>query len=160
MAERHGRKPLLVKIAPDLAEADLDAVVRVARARRIDGLIVSNTTVGRPASLKETAVAREAGGLSGKPLFEVSTRVLAQVYLRVEGQFPLVGAGGVDGPETALAKIEAGGTLVQLYSSMVFKGAGLPRVICRGLSQRLAGEGASTVAGFIGRAAADWASRR
>ncbi len=157
-AERHGRKPVLLKIAPDLAEGDLDDIVRVARARKIDGLIVSNTTITRPETLREKSVAAEAGGLSGKPLFALSTRVLAQAFLRVEGQFPLVGAGGIDGAESAFAKIEAGATLAQLYSSMVYKGPGLPRSICEGLAARAAAEGLARVSDAAGRRAADWAA--
>ena len=157
-AERHGRKPVLLKIAPDLALEDLDDITRVACARRIDGLIVSNTTITRPSSLAEKAVAAEAGGLSGKPLFALSTRMLAAAFLRVEGQFPLVGAGGVDGPESAFAKIEAGASLIQLYSSMVYKGPGLARDICRGLAARATAEGLARVSVATGRKAADWAA--
>jgi dihydroorotate dehydrogenase len=157
VAQMRGRKPILVKIAPDLAEADLDDVVRVARARSVDGLIVSNTTLERPASLRETELAKEAGGLSGKPLFELSTRMLAKVFLRVENQFPLIGAGGIDGPDAALAKLEAGATLLQLYSAMVFKGPGLPIDITTGLAAVLKREGLSSLAQVTGRRAAEWA---
>jgi dihydroorotate dehydrogenase len=152
-----GRKPLLVKIAPDLAEADIDDIVAVARARAIDGLIVSNTTVARPESLKDRAQAQEAGGLSGKPLFEASTRVLAQVFLRVERQFPLVGVGGVDSAETALAKLEAGADLIQFYTAMVFKGPGLAAQIKRGLAQACRREGLTSITAVTGRRARDWA---
>ena len=157
VAARHGRKPLLLKIAPDLDDAELDDIVRVARARRIDGLIVSNTTTARPANLRETALAGEAGGLSGRPLFALSTRVLARAWLRVENQFPIIGAGGIDGPESAFAKLEAGATLLQLYSSMVFKGPGLPGAIARGLADRLAREDAPSLAAIVGRRAGEWA---
>ncbi|MGD9543256.1 MAG: quinone-dependent dihydroorotate dehydrogenase [Methylocystis sp.] len=131
------RRPLLLKIAPDLTLDQLDDIVRVARDRRIDGMIVSNTTISRPATLR-SPLARESGGLSGAPLFDLSTRVLAQTYLRVEGQFPLIGVGGVDGVEAALAKIEAGATLTQLYSAMVYAGPGLVTRIKRGLIDVLA----------------------
>ncbi|PWB78614.1 MAG: dihydroorotate dehydrogenase (quinone) [Methylocystaceae bacterium] len=126
------RRPVLLKIAPDLSLAQLDAIVRVARDREIDGMIVSNTTISRPDALR-SPLAKESGGLSGAPLFELSTRVLAATYLRVEGQFPLIGVGGVDGPDAALAKIEAGASLVQLYSALVYKGPGLAERIERGL---------------------------
>jgi len=149
-----GRTPLLLKIAPDVTEADLDDIVGVARGRGIDGMIVANTTVARPASLQDAA-AREAGGLSGRPLFEASTRVLAQVYRRVESQFPLIGVGGVDSAEAALAKIEAGATLVQLYTAMVFKGPGLVREIAVGLADACRREGAGGIADFVGRRAAE-----
>jgi len=124
MIERAGPTPLLLKIAPDLSLADLDDVVNVARARRIDGMIVGNTTIGRPPSLRDPN-AKESGGLSGKPLFPLSTRMLAETYLRAEGAFPLIGAGGIDSGAAALAKFKAGASLVQLYSALVYRGLGL-----------------------------------
>ncbi|MFO1125480.1 MAG: quinone-dependent dihydroorotate dehydrogenase [Methylocystis sp.] len=126
------RRPVLLKIAPDLTFAQLDGVVRVAREKRIDGMIVSNTTVSRPATLR-SPFAKESGGLSGAPLFDLATRTLAHTYLRVEGQFPLIGVGGVDSADAALAKIEAGATLLQLYSALVYEGPGLVTRIKRGL---------------------------
>ena len=114
--------PVLLKIAPDLALAELDDVVGVARSRRIDGMIVSNTTVMRPPMLRDRAHAIEQGGLSGRPLFRLATRMLAETYVRVEGQFPLVGVGGIDSGAAALAKIKAGASLVQLYTGLVFRG--------------------------------------
>jgi dihydroorotate dehydrogenase len=149
--------PLLLKIAPDISEAELDDIVSVARERRIEGMIVSNTTVARYETLKDQMLAKETGGLSGKPLFEASTRVLAQTYLRVEGQFPLIGVGGIDSAETALAKIEAGATLIQFYSAMVFKGPGLARQIVEGLATACKQESAASIAVLTGRKAAAWA---
>jgi dihydroorotate dehydrogenase len=146
------RRPLLLKIAPDLALEDLDDIVRVARARKVDGMIVSNTTVSRPATLIDPN-AKESGGLSGRPLFELSTRMLAETFRRVEGQFPLVGAGGVDSPETGWAKIEAGATLLQLYSALVFEGIGLVDRIKRGLVARMAQEGLNDLSAVVGRRA-------
>jgi dihydroorotate dehydrogenase len=149
--------PLLLKIAPDVSELELDDIVAVARERRIEGMIVSNTTIARPETLKDQALAKETGGLSGKPLFTASTRVLAQTYLRVEGQFPLIGVGGIDSADTALAKIEAGAALVQFYSAMVFRGPGLAREIVQGLAAACRKEKLPAIAGFTGRKAADWA---
>ncbi len=131
------RRPLLLKIAPDLTLAQLDAIVRIARDRRIDGMIVSNTTISRPLTLR-SPLAKESGGLSGAPLFDLSTRMLTQTFLRVEGQFPLIGVGGVDSADAALAKIEAGATLVQLYSALIYEGPGLVTRIKRGLVETLA----------------------
>ncbi len=156
-AERFGRKPVLLKIAPDLTLAGLDAIVKCARARKIDGLIVSNTTVSRPAALRDTS-ANEPGGLSGRPLFGLATQMLAAAYLRVENQFPLIGVGGVDSAETAFAKVEAGASLVQLYTSFVFKGLALADKIKRGLVRRLAQSSYPRLADATGAAAADWAS--
>ncbi len=158
-SEAFGRKPLLLKIAPDLSLAELDSIIACAKARRIDGLIVSNTTVSRPATLHHAEAAREQGGLSGRPLFQASTRMLAAAYLRADGAFPLVGAGGVDSAARALAKIEAGASLVQLYSALVYKGLGLPCAIKRGLSEALDRSGAG-LAATVGRAAKDWADAR
>ena len=147
---------MLLKIAPDLDEASLDDIVRVARTRRLDGMIVSNTTVARPWGLRGEA-AREAGGLSGRPLFAASTRVLAQVFLRVERQFPLIGVGGIEDAETALAKIRAGATLVQLYTALVFQGPALVARIKRGLADRLA-QANTALAAEVGRDASAYAA--
>jgi dihydroorotate dehydrogenase len=157
-AEGHGRKPVLLKIAPDLGLADLDDIVRICRARRIDGMIVSNTTVTRPQGLADNVLASQEGGLSGRPLFALATRMLAATYLRVESQFPLVGVGGIDGSDAAFAKIEAGASLLQLYSALVFEGPGLLGAILRGLSARLAARGCATITEATGAAAADWAA--
>jgi dihydroorotate dehydrogenase len=124
---------ILLKIAPDISLETLDAVVATALKRGIDGLTVSNTTIARPESLKERDLAKETGGLSGKPLFAPSTRILAETFLRVERQLPLVGVGGVDSAEAAWAKIRAGASLVQLYSALVYKGPGLVGDIKGGL---------------------------
>jgi len=149
------RPPILLKIAPDLTLAQLDAIVRVARDARVDGMIVSNTTVSRPASLRSKS-ATEAGGLSGSPLFALATERLAQVFLRVERQFPLIGVGGIDSPETAFAKIEAGASLLQLYSALVYEGPGLLPRIKAGLVARLRSEGV-TLTSAVGRRAKELA---
>ena len=156
-AERFGRKSVLLKIAPDLALRELDEIVKCARSRKIDGLIVSNTTVSRPTTLLDPAASKQ-GGLSGRPLFALSTQMLAAAYLRTENQFPLIGVGGVDSAETAVAKIEAGANLVQLYTSFVFKGLALADEIKRGLVRLLAQNSYPRLADATGVAAADWAS--
>src|SRR5882757_7723947 len=118
------RKPVLLKIAPDLTLADLDDAVGVARRHRVDGMIVGNTTISRP-NLREAEKAKEEGGLSGRPLFALSTRMLAETYVRAEGAFPLIGAGGIDSSAAALGKIRAGADLVQFYSALVYRGLAL-----------------------------------
>ena len=148
---------MLLKIAPDLTLAELDELVKCARSRKIDGLIVSNTTMSRPASLRDPAASKQ-GGLSGRPLFGLSTQMLAAAYLRTENQFPLIGVGGVDSAETAFAKIEAGASLVQLYTSFVFNGLVLADEIKRGLVRLLAQNSYPRLADATGAAAADWAS--
>ena len=120
-----GPVPVLLKIAPDLSLAELDDIVGTARRRRIDGMIVGNTTTARPPELRERIKAIEQGGLSGRPLFALSTRVLAETYVRAEDAFPLIGVGGINSGAAAVAKIEAGAALVQLYSGLVFRGVGL-----------------------------------
>jgi len=150
------RPPLLLKIAPDVTLAQLDDIVRVTRDAKIDGMIVSNTTISRPDTLRST-FANESGGLSGRPLFALSTCRLAQTFLRVEGQFPLIGVGGVDGPEAAFAKLEAGASLLQLYSALVFEGPGLVSRIKQGLLTRLGAEDALFSA-IVGRRAAELAA--
>ena len=144
----HGRTPVLLKIAPDLTSAELDDIVKVARARRVDGMVVCNTTVSRSTAIKAVRHGGEAGGLSGRPLFTLAPRMLAKTFQRVERQFPLVGVGGVDGPLAAHAKIEAGASLVQIYSALVFKGPGVVAEIKSGLLARLV-DGA-TLASSVG----------
>ena len=155
--QKFGRKPVLLKIAPDLSLTDLDEILACARARKIDGLIVSNTTISRPVALNDPAKGEE-GGLSGRPLFGLSTQMLAAAYLRVENQFPLIGVGGIDCAERALAKIEAGATLLQLYTSFIYKGLRLPEEIKRGLLRLLAQKSYPRLTDAIGVAARDWAS--
>jgi dihydroorotate dehydrogenase len=128
-----GPTPLLLKIAPDLTLADLDDIVGLARSRKVDGMVVGNTTVTRPPSLREREKAIEQGGLSGKPLFALSTRMLAETYVRLEGAMPIIGVGGIDSGDTAIAKLRAGATLVQLYSALVFHGIALVHEIKRAL---------------------------
>jgi dihydroorotate dehydrogenase len=125
VAQNAGPTPVLLKIAPDLSLSDLDDVVGIARSRRVDGMIVGNTTVGRPPTLRDTTKAKESGGLSGRPLFALANRMLAETYVRVEDVFPLIGAGGIDSGTAALAKIRAGASLMQIYSGLVFRGLGL-----------------------------------
>src|SRR5207247_11045426 len=88
--------PVLLKIAPDLSLSELDDVVHIARSRRVDGMIVANTTLARPSSLREQSRAKEQGGLSGRPLFRLSTRILVDNYVRTEGACTLIGIGGLD----------------------------------------------------------------
>jgi dihydroorotate dehydrogenase len=154
------RRPVIVKIAPDLTPEELDGIVRVCRAHRIDGLAVSNTTLSRPPDLIDAAKAKEHGGLSGRPLFTPSTRLLAQAYLRVENQFPLIGIGGVEDAATAFAKIEAGASLIELYSALIFHGPKLVEEIKRGLLAKVEAAGLNQLVEARGRAAEDWAEAK
>jgi len=155
----YGRKPVLLKIAPDLTMGDLDDIVHVARSRAIDGMIVSNTTIARPASLRTPQAHDITGGLSGRPLFAASTYMLAQTYLRVEKQFPLIGVGGIHDAESAYEKMAAGASLIQLYSALVYQGPTLIQLICDGLAQRLEREGLGFINAIVGTKAHDWAQR-
>ena len=159
--EKSGDTPVLLKIAPDLSLAELDDVVHVARSRGVDGMIVSNTTLARPASLREQMRAKEQGGLSGRPLFRLSTRMVAETFVRVEGTFPLVGVGGIDSGGAALTKIRAGASLIQLYSSLVYKGIGLVDSIKADLASTLLRTGRDQLSEIVGADAAaitaeDW----
>jgi dihydroorotate dehydrogenase len=156
-----GDSPVLLKIAPDLSLAELDDVVHIARSRRADGMIVSNTTLARPSTLREQARAKEQGGLSGRPLFRLSTRMVAETYVRAEGAFPLVGVGGIDTGGAALTKIRAGASLIQLYSSLVYKGLGLVEAIKNDLVSTLLRTGRDSLSEIVGADAAmitaeDW----
>lgn len=152
------RRPTLVKISPDLAAEQLEDVLAVALARRVDGLIVANTSVGRPATLASPA-ATETGGLSGRPIFELSTRLVARCYLRCGGALPIIGVGGVENIETALAKIEAGATLIQIYTGLIYRGPGLVGEILRGLGAELSRRGLPSLKGCVGARAEEIAAR-
>ena len=141
--------PLLVKIAPDASDDDLDDIVAVCRDLRMDGIIVGNTTLSRPASLRSERRG-ETGGLSGAPLTTLSTAVLRKTAQRVERQFPLVGCGGVGSGADAYAKIRAGATLVQLYSAMVYEGPPLIRRVKDELAVLLQRDGFTSVAQAVG----------
>ena len=125
LAAQHGpRKPMLLKIAPDLTETELDAIAEVLLASGIDGLICTNTTIDRD-RVAGAANAQEIGGLSGRPLFDKSTAVLRGMKARVGNQLPIIGVGGILDGDTAAGKIEAGASLVQVYSGLVYRGPAL-----------------------------------
>ena len=127
LAAQHGaRKPMLLKIAPDLGDAELDAIASVLLAAGIDGLICTNTTIDR-STIAGATHAEEAGGLSGKPLFDKATSVLHGMAQRLGGRIPLVGVGGILNGADAAAKIAAGAKLVQFYSGMIYRGPELIR---------------------------------
>lgn len=126
------RPPVFLKIAPDLVEAELEDVAAAVTEKAVDGVIVSNTTISRPA-LRSAGTADEAGGLSGKPLFERSTIVLAKMRKLLGPDRAIIGVGGVSTAETALEKIRAGADLVQLYTGMIYAGPALPGRILSGM---------------------------
>lgn len=141
--------PLLVKVGPDLEDAELRDIVEVALALKIDGLIIGNTTVARPPTLKSRD--REApGGLSGRPLFGPSTACLAVAYRATGGKLPIIGCGGVASGADAYAKIRAGASLVQLYSALVFQGLSLVGRIKRELAELLRRDKFTSVRDAVG----------
>jgi len=141
--------PVLVKIAPDLTDADLEDIVHAAAESRIAGIIVSNTTIARPADLSPE-LAAQTGGLSGAPLFAPSTEVLRKVYRLSGGSIPLVGVGGIASADDAYVKIRAGASLVQLYTALVYQGPGLVARIKTGLAARLRADGFARLEDAIG----------
>ncbi|MDA7420584.1 quinone-dependent dihydroorotate dehydrogenase [Tritonibacter multivorans] len=148
------RVPIFLKIAPDLDEAGLADVAEVAVESGIDAVIATNTTLDR-AGLA-SAHKGEAGGLSGAPLFEKSTRILAQLSKRLEGQVPLIGVGGISTAEQAYAKICAGASAVQFYTALVYGGLSLAGDIARGLDTLLKNDGFENVSEAVGTRRKDW----
>jgi len=147
------RTPLFVKIAPDLSDGEMADIADVALATGIDAMIVGNTTVSRPEIIPQY-LAKETGGLSGKPLFEFSTRVLVRMYKLTGGKIPLVGCGGVSNGAEAYAKILAGASLVQLYTALIYQGPLLVTRINAELSTLLKRDGFRTVAEALGKGVA------
>jgi dihydroorotate dehydrogenase len=140
--------PIFLKIAPDLTQAEIADTVTSTLDHKLDGLIVSNTTLSRDGLISTQAA--ESGGMSGAPLFELSTRALKTARAASEGKLILIGAGGVSSGAQAYAKIRAGASLVQLYSSLVYKGPRLADTIRRDLVSRLRGDGFRSVAEAVG----------
>jgi len=148
------RIPIFLKIAPDLSGDELADVAEVAISSRIDGLIATNTTLSRDAL--QSAQKSEAGGLSGQPLFEKSTHILAQLSQLTEAKLPIIGVGGVASAEQAYAKIRAGACAVQLYTGLVYGGITLGCRIAQDLDALLARDGHATVAEAIGTGRSEW----
>jgi dihydroorotate dehydrogenase len=151
--------PVLLKVAPDVDEFGLDDICSVAIARGIDGMIVSNTTLDRYDSLKESSKKSEAGGLSGKPLFEKSTIALAKTRQRVGTDMPLIGAGGIHDGKSAIEKIRAGANLVQFYSSMVYGGPGMVGQMIKDMGDFLTTIDAQSIEAVRGQSTKEWAEK-
>jgi len=144
-----GKAPLLLKVAPDLTDEDKTDIVAVAIETGIDGMIVSNTTIERPDSLKSEHKG-EGGGLSGQPLFEASSLVLREIATQVDGRFPLIGVGGISNADQAYEKIRNGASLVQLYSALIYGGFELVSEINKGLAERLKADGFKNISEAVG----------
>jgi dihydroorotate dehydrogenase len=150
------QRPILVKIAPDIAEEDVPPICERLIVHAVDGIAVSNTTLARDGLTD--AQATKSGGLSGRPLFRRSTIMLARVFEATDGKIPLIGIGGVDSGETALEKMEAGATLLQLYTGLVYAGPGLIGEIKSHLAREVRRRGYSDVGALRGTKAKQWAA--
>ena len=150
-------RPIIIKIAPDIAEGDIAPICERLAAHGVDGIAVSNTTLSRDGA--KDPQAQQAGGLSGRPLFRRSTVMLARVFEATGGKIPLIGIGGIDSGETALAKIEAGATLLQLYTGLIYEGPGLISEIKSHLAREVRRNPQSSLAAVRGRKAAHWAGQ-
>jgi dihydroorotate dehydrogenase len=151
------RRPIVVKIAPDIAEDDIGPITERLLAHAVDGIAVSNTTLARGGLTDPNA--REAGGLSGRPLFQRSTAMLARVYEATGGRVPLIGIGGIDSGEAALAKIEAGATLLQLYTGLIYEGPGLIGRIKSHLALSCRRRGVKSFTELVGVRSQEWAAK-
>jgi dihydroorotate dehydrogenase len=157
--EKHGRKvPVLLKIAPDVTEPDLDSFARVIEARNPDGLVATNTTLSR-AGVSDPSVVGEAGGLSGAPLFERATIVLAKMRQRLEPSMPIIGVGGIGSGDQAYEKIRAGASLVELYTGLIYGGFELVTDMQRDLSRRLRADGYASISQAVGTTSENWAEK-
>lgn len=152
------RRPVIVKLAPDIADVDVAEIVAVIMASGADGIAVSNTTLAR-GGLQDAVAGKQAGGLSGTPLFQRSTRMLARVYLATGGKIPLIGIGGISSGATALAKLEAGASLIQLYTGLIYEGLGLVGRIKAHLTAHLDRTGQASLSAVTGTKASHWAEQ-
>jgi len=148
-AEASSSPAVLLKIAPDLAMEDVTAIAALALAEKLDGMVISNTTLSRPAQLRSLRQS-ETGGLSGAPLFELSTQMLRHVYRETGGKLVLIGVGGIASGADAYAKIRAGASLIQLYSALVFDGPALIPRIKTELAELLHRDGFASVSAAVG----------
>ena len=137
--------PILIKISPDINRNDLESLCEKVLSSSIDGLIISNTTISR-----DSVSSEEKGGLSGEPLFDISTRKLNKVYKYTEGKIPLIGVGGVDSAEKAYKKIKNGASLIQLYTGLIYKGPKLINEINKGLIELMEKDGFKNVSEAVG----------
>jgi dihydroorotate dehydrogenase len=149
LQQGEGPRPVFLKVAPDLADPEIDDICASVEANDLNGIIVGNTTLSRPEGLRSPQ-ASEAGGLSGAPLFALSTEVLRRFRQRTQGRTALIGCGGIGSGADAYAKIRAGACVVQLYSLMVFAGPGLIGQIKRDLAARLRADGFTMVTEAVG----------
>lgn len=141
--------PILLKIAPDLSQEEQEAIAEIAVKNKIDGLIISNTTISRPKFLQDDQKS-EAGGLSGKPVFEISNEVLKNIYVLTKGQIPIIAVGGISSAKDAYLKIRLGASLIQIYSAFIYQGFGLVEEIKKELDDLLTKDGFTSINDAVG----------
>ncbi|MGH7990480.1 MAG: quinone-dependent dihydroorotate dehydrogenase, partial [Limisphaerales bacterium] len=144
--------PILIKIAPDLLFEAVDEILELVVARKISGIVATNTTISRPSANDSTSqkVYSETGGLSGKPLRETSTKIIRHIFRQTRGQLPIIGVGGIFNADDAWEKIVAGASLVQIYTGLVFEGPGIIKKIVDGLTQQMKTKGIKNLSSAIG----------
>lgn len=152
------RRPVFLKIAPDLSEDEIDAIAEESMARRIDGIVISNTTLSR-SEVEGARHADQAGGLSGRPVFQRSTIALAKMRQRVGADMPLIGVGGIESADTAAEKIRAGADLVQIYTGFIYGGPLLPIRILKGLADLCSRDNLENLSALRDTRTADYANR-
>ena len=152
VSHAESRKPILIKVAPDLEFTALDQILELTKSRDVAGLVATNTTIARP-DTTDTDLRRvyaEAGGLSGRPLKQRSTEVIAHLYRQMRGAIPIIGVGGIFTAEDAWQKIAAGASLLQIYTSLVYEGPGITRCLVSGIQARVAGSGLTNLRDAVG----------
>lgn len=157
MAKGKPKRPIIVKVAPDMLAEELAPLAATFVAHQVDGIAISNTTIARENLVSKDQ--NQEGGLSGRPLFHRSTVMLARMYVETGGRIPLIGIGGIDSAEAALQKIEAGATLLQLYTGLIYEGPGLVGQILSGLTRAANEHGHGSLQALVGTKASDWAAR-
>jgi len=146
------KKPLLVKIAPELDDGFLEDIVKLVKKHKLSGIVATNTTIDRPetANTSSEKIYKEAGGLSGAPLKDKSTEMIRKIYRLTKGKIPIIGVGGIFTAEDAWNKITAGASIVQLYTGLVFEGPGIAKSIVKGLKKRVESEGFESISDAVG----------
>ncbi len=152
VAERRPKKPILVKVAPDLSLTALDEILELVGPREVAGVVATNTTTARPptSDAASTRTYSETGGLSGRPLRNRSTEIVKHLFTQTKGSLPIIGVGGIFTVEDAWEKITAGASLIQVYTGLVYQGPGLPRELVHGLAQKLKSVGLESLASAVG----------
>lgn len=151
-------RPIVVKIAPDIADDDIISIAARLTAHNVDAIAATNTTLTRP-NVDQNPLSRQLGGLSGRPLFHRSTVMLARIYQAINGRIPLIGIGGIDSPERALQKMEAGASLLQIYSGLTYEGPSLINRINEHLDAACHARDLANISALVGSRAAEWAAK-